>query len=78
MSAKHSYNAYSNGCRCAVCRVATREYRREHRAKVRARLDEVEHGLRWVYDAGCRCASCTDAHSKAHADYRARTKGGNA
>lgn len=39
---KHGYSAYANGCRCAACRDAKREYDRKRRARTAPEFDPTE------------------------------------
>jgi hypothetical protein len=61
----HGYSAYSNGCRCQVCRDAKAAYmsskRKEATASAQAGMsvESARHGTRVAYkDYGCRCETC--------------------
>lgn len=50
-------NSYNQGCRCAHCKKAKADYRRNTPIK--------GHGTKWYYDKGCRCFSCRAAKNEA-------------
>lgn len=83
-STEHGYGAYSNGCRCHVCREAKRlrqiALRDPWRALYQAHKDQydypyiveanVTHGYAAYVNFFCRCQVCTAA--KAQSSQRAR------
>lgn len=73
----HGYAAYSNGCRCEVCRAAKAERTREYRAQARKALRLVNakgtgrnfvpgitHGYNGYQNHACRCMVCTHERSR--------------
>ncbi len=79
-------STYTNhGCRCDLCREASRTYPPHLAATVRYRRKlgqqprkigiTYEHGTRYGYiRGGCRCPGCTEAMRLYQAAYRARRK----
>jgi hypothetical protein len=64
---RHGYTGYStNGCRCAVCTEAARQYRARWRQKNRdvpLPADDPRHGSNTTYvNCLCRCSRCLEAH----------------
>lgn len=62
----HGIGAYiDRKCRCATCRAAYREYRRDERQKMSDTASrgaaEFEHGAHGYTNWGCRCEMCSAA-----------------
>lgn len=68
MRTDHGYSRYSShgaaACRCDVCKLGARDYRREQRKRALVN-PALPHGTRAKYDAGCRCYQCLGARSSA-------------
>lgn len=71
---------YTLGCRCDLCRQASRvgrEARRSRRwVKLQGGAVPAEHGTEWMYNSGCRCSVCRKAASETRKDRTARAKNG--
>jgi hypothetical protein len=81
----HGYGAYSNGCRCEICREAKAAYMRKLRDR-RHRLrryvqglpdagryvvDGITHGYAGYQEFSCRCRICRAATAERHRRARA-------
>lgn len=67
----HGYTAYTNGCRCDICKRAKADYTANRRAEAIRTPDlvitdpAVTHGRRSTYDErGCRCDPCVTAYKE--------------
>jgi hypothetical protein len=69
---------YKQGCGCAACTDANREYQNERNRKRRAYVEanglpsSVQHGNSAYTNWGCRCPVCTAAATAVRADIRKR------
>lgn len=70
---RHGYGAYTNGCRCEVCRRAKAAYMRLKRAaEPTGHVEGITHGYAGYQDYKCRCDICRTA--KYRADKQAKLR----
>lgn len=67
--------AIKYGCRCDVCRAASRDYQRRWRADHAGQAPDWAHGTLTGYNAyACRCDACSTARREYGRAYRARKR----
>lgn len=61
-------------CRCEICLIARREYKRAERAARMARPATAPHGTSLAYRQGCRCDQCAAMSGEETRRRQARTR----